>query len=666
MIKKVALTGLGMICAGNLLFSGLAAAANNVLSHNENYGFSACNKTINKPVMQLVGKDFYGIATETASKATDYNVVFAFPAEEVEKATGNKFSTADFMKNYKKLQVMERCGISPGKVEYSVFDPATFSYNPDKPDGKILDLTGKKPMVKLPCKARILKKTLLDNARISISTETIGKKDYVLLRIVDQGDFDFYAKELRPAMDLQMALTSENDMLYIILSSIDLPNTKKQAEICREATVFKREKIKNRLEAENRAELTAALKDRSTFLKKLEIFAPVENEEEYGFTDKYLAKKFILPDDWAYVRIDSDINADTKKWAKEDGISFMTTLAVPYRSIIEAQINRQIAPVILKEAAEKAREKYQNKAEKKEIQEKNGMQQNSEKNEIHAKNAKQQNSEKDKFNAKNERNQNNQKNELANYKIVSQTIEENIDFKKNAAKKPDIWTKFRSLVKNSDTSSAVGELIVSDARVKTDESSDEIKSSAKEAANVSDAEKLKEAEPDFLSSNYFTTGTKTNDMLKKNLLPFIGCDVDDAFELDQVIDKYSKGVSQMILVHTEKHHKKGGEHLFSFALKNPKEYELTVSKFIGNKLSSKEVQEVVDFNAYSASLNFTDKIGRIDFVGNGSVVDTFPFGCSFRVLFTDDQITLAAYLTKNMSEPNLKLAEEVTSIELRK
>ena len=73
--------------------------------------------------MEIGGKNFYGLANKPDKKETSVNLVCAFTAKEVEEATGKKFTTEEFLKKFKDLQVLERNGISPDKVNYLLFMP---------------------------------------------------------------------------------------------------------------------------------------------------------------------------------------------------------------------------------------------------------------------------------------------------------------------------------------------------------------------------------------------------------------------------------------------------------------------------------------------------------------------------------------------------------------
>jgi hypothetical protein len=73
--------------------------------------------------MEIGGRSFYGLANKPDKNETALNIICAYTAKEVEEATGKKFSTDEFLKKYKDLQVLERNGLSPDKVNYLLFMP---------------------------------------------------------------------------------------------------------------------------------------------------------------------------------------------------------------------------------------------------------------------------------------------------------------------------------------------------------------------------------------------------------------------------------------------------------------------------------------------------------------------------------------------------------------
>ena len=114
--------------------------------------------------MEIGGRNFYGLANKPDKKETSLNIICAYTAKEVEEATGKKFSTDEFLKKYKDLQVLERNGLSPDKVNYLLFMPDPYE-------------------IKTGNKLALAPKALLDKADISISTNKNGKQTFVYLHI---------------------------------------------------------------------------------------------------------------------------------------------------------------------------------------------------------------------------------------------------------------------------------------------------------------------------------------------------------------------------------------------------------------------------------------------------------------------------------------------------
>ena len=66
--------------------------------------------------LKLGGKDFYGLTHKGEGKDTVLNLVCSVPADKVEAAIGEKFTTEQFLQKFKELQLLELNEISPEKV----------------------------------------------------------------------------------------------------------------------------------------------------------------------------------------------------------------------------------------------------------------------------------------------------------------------------------------------------------------------------------------------------------------------------------------------------------------------------------------------------------------------------------------------------------------------
>ena len=287
-----------------LLLGSLSAFAKTITYTDPDSGF----KLKSQPSwMKIGGKNFYGLANKPDKKEVSLNVICAFTAKEVEEATGEKFSTEEFLRKYKDLQVLERNELSPDKVNYMLFMPDPYEIKADN-------------------KLSLTPKELLDNSTISISTNKNGKQPYVYLHIVDKGNTDTL-KSLRRSVDMQIAITSANNMLYTVVSTFPLPNLKAQKDKIEEATPFSKKKVRSEFTDGNKEKLNSYIASRKTFLKGLSFFAPVKDTVPFGFNDELLGGRIKLPENWAYAQVNDntlDINIPVK-----------VTLAMPWSGVSE-------------------------------------------------------------------------------------------------------------------------------------------------------------------------------------------------------------------------------------------------------------------------------------------------------------------------------------------
>ena len=287
-----------------LLLGSLSAFAKTITYTDPDSGF----KLKSQPSwMEIGGKNFYGLANKPDKKEASLNVICAFTAKEVEEATGEKFSTEEFLRKHKDLQVLERNELSPDKVNYMLFMPDPYEIKADN-------------------KLSLTPKELLDNSTISISTNKNGKQPYVYLHIVDKGNTDTL-KSLRRSVDMQIAITSANNMLYTVVSTFPLPNLKAQKDKIEEATPFSKKKVRSEFTDGNKEKLNSYIASRKTFLKGLSFFAPVKDTVPFGFNDELLGGRIKLPENWAYAQVNDntlDINIPVK-----------VTLAMPWSGLSE-------------------------------------------------------------------------------------------------------------------------------------------------------------------------------------------------------------------------------------------------------------------------------------------------------------------------------------------
>ena len=257
--------------------------------------------------MEIGGKNFYGLSNKPDKKEASLNVICAFTAKEVEEATGKKFSTKEFLNKYKDLQILERNNLSPDKVDYTLFMPDPYEIKADN-------------------KLSLAPKELLDNSTISISTNKNGKQPYVYLHIVDKGNSD-PLKRLRRSLDMQIAITSANNMLYAVVSTFPLPNLKAQKDKIEEATPFSKKKVRSEFTDGNKDMIDGYVASRKAFLKGLSFFAPVKDTVPYGFNDELLGGRIKLPETWAYAQVNDD--------TIDNNIPVKITLAMPWGGVSE-------------------------------------------------------------------------------------------------------------------------------------------------------------------------------------------------------------------------------------------------------------------------------------------------------------------------------------------
>ena len=302
----------------SLLFSSITAfaATNTYTDYDSGFRLKA-----QPSWMEIGGKNFYGLANKPDKKESSLNLVCAYTAKEIQEATGKKFTTEEFRKKYKDLQILERNGLSPDKVNYLLFMPDPYEIKPGN-------------------KLALASKELLDNSTISISTNKKGRQPYVYLHIVDNGKTD-KLKTLRRPVDMQIALTSENNMLYAVLSTFPLPNLQAQKAKIEEATPFSKKKVRTGFTDDNKAKVDGYIASRKAFLSGLSFFKPVKETEPYGFNDALLGGRVKLPEDWAYVQANDD--------TIDKNMPVKVTIAAPLSDVSEFLIYQEEAGKALEE-----------------------------------------------------------------------------------------------------------------------------------------------------------------------------------------------------------------------------------------------------------------------------------------------------------------------------
>ena len=116
------------------------------------------------------------------------------------------------------------------------------------------------------------------------------------LHIVDNGGAKEKLKSPGRSVDMQISITSANNMLYTVVSTFPLPNLKAQKEIIGEATPFTKKKVRNELTDGNKVKVNGYVDSRKAFLKGLRFFTPAKETIPYGFNDELLGGRITLPD----------------------------------------------------------------------------------------------------------------------------------------------------------------------------------------------------------------------------------------------------------------------------------------------------------------------------------------------------------------------------------
>ena len=285
--------------------------------------------------MKFGGKDFYGLSQKKEKQEADFSVVCAIPADKVEAATGEKFTTDIFLQKFKELQLLERNEISPEKAEYALFKPDTYTISqeegrknpalqfPEKNSLSAADRqrsTEKDPAAAESATASsaekadkgnakntdalaLFPKEMLKNASVGISTEKQKKIPYVYLHFVDKGERENLPEASLQPRDVQLAITSQNNILYTVLSVFPLPDLKTQKSRVEEATPFTKKGLRNQINDDNKAEYNSHLQFRKEFIKGLSYFAPAKDVQPFGFDDAMLGGRIRLPEHWAYFQV---------------------------------------------------------------------------------------------------------------------------------------------------------------------------------------------------------------------------------------------------------------------------------------------------------------------------------------------------------------------------
>lgn len=304
------------------------AAAKHVYTDTDS-GFSV--QTVN-PVMEYASKYSYGFQ-ENSSTTDSLTSLAAIPADVVEKKTGQPFTTKEFMD---KLAV-EMNKKTADKSDYVLFQPETYTYTTAL-SSKMEDSL-----------FQIFDQEYLKDAKFSYGTKTVGNRNYYVISMQHPGALKEDKTVEKNATDVQVYLTSDNNVLYV-------------AESYCSAEPFLKEKknnsanIKQDYETKGISMDTAETviqdphslhkailpltdsslsdtkfqknlkKERDTILKSLTFFKPERDVKPFGMEDPVIKQFVTLPDQWIYAKCAPEIK-------DQDGLKLNLVWAAPYTMV---------------------------------------------------------------------------------------------------------------------------------------------------------------------------------------------------------------------------------------------------------------------------------------------------------------------------------------------
>ena len=242
-------------------------------------------------ILQITGKDFVSFATDSdKNNSKKLYLVLSLDQKEVTKLTGETFTTDQFKQKKADLQVLTRNKIDSDKIDYKLFKLETFKSGASY-TGKLLpeglaESNGLLAAGEANLKDFVLLNATLKPDKSESESSTIGKEEK-----------DRTSQEKEPPQNVQLALTSANNRLYILLTSFpaNLPAKTKE-----EHSLFTEKK---ETAAEKKAAQDYEQKnqdERNGFLKSFKAFAPEPRKIPYGFKDKISGVQVNLPESWFY------------------------------------------------------------------------------------------------------------------------------------------------------------------------------------------------------------------------------------------------------------------------------------------------------------------------------------------------------------------------------
>ena len=308
------------------------AAAKHVYTDMDS-GFSV--QTVN-PVMEYASKYSYGFQ-ENSSTTDSLTSIAAIPADVVERKTGRPFSTKEFMARL----AMEMNKKSDAKSDYVLFQPETYTYT---------TLLSSKMEDSL---FQVFDQEDLKDAKVSYGTKTVGNRNYYVISMQHPGALKDDKTVEKNAMDVQVYLTSENNVLYVAesyCSAEPFVKEKKNTSAANDTNIKKDYETKGismdtaETALQNPQSLHKAIlpltdsslsdtkfqkslkKERDTILKSLSIFKPERNVKPFGMDDPVIKQFITLPDQWIYAKCTPEIK-------DQDGLRLNLAWAAPYTMV---------------------------------------------------------------------------------------------------------------------------------------------------------------------------------------------------------------------------------------------------------------------------------------------------------------------------------------------
>lgn len=325
MNKNMAVTAVTLLVL-SYAYPALAAQKNIYTDMDSGFTVQSAN-----PYFEYASKHSYGYQEAKSTTNTIHSVV-AIPADVVAQKIGQSFSTKEFMT--KLAEEMKRT--PDGKSGYAVFRPETYlssEKNSSSADDALFYVFGSEE---------------LENGVLSCTTKTLGQTGYYVISLKYPGAYDAEKGIDKKASDIQLNITSDNNILYLIESycsaeneesvqnNKDTGNTAKDvetgkaddgsiksgillsqdkaAEAMQNPKSLKKALIPMAASSLNDARLQKNLqKERDGALKNISLFKPSAAKNSFGANDPILQQNLSLPDNWMYLKVTPDMKRDEAK-----------------------------------------------------------------------------------------------------------------------------------------------------------------------------------------------------------------------------------------------------------------------------------------------------------------------------------------------------------------